>query len=36
MIQILILDDSQDKRDLLKSVISPLFPKGEILIEEAD
>lgn len=34
MIQILLLDDSNDKRDSLKSVISPLFP-GEILIEEA-
>lgn len=36
MIQILILDDSQDKRLLLKSVILPLFPQGEILIEEAN
>lgn len=35
MIRILILDDSQDKRDSLKSVILPLFHKGEINIEEA-
>lgn len=35
MIQILILDDSKDKRDSLKSVILPLFPQGEILIDEA-
>ena len=35
MIQILILDDSQDKRDSLKSVIQPLFPQGEIVIDEA-
>lgn len=36
MIQILILDDSQDKRNSLKSVIQPLFPQGEIVIDEAD
>lgn len=35
MIQILILDDNQDKRNSLKSVIQPLFPQGEIFIEEA-
>ena len=35
MIQILLLDDSSDKRESLKSVILPLFPQGEILIEEA-
>ena len=35
MIQILLLDDSNDKRESLKSVIFPLFPQGEILIEEA-
>ena len=35
MIQILILDDSQDKRNSLKSVIQPLFPQGEIVIDEA-
>lgn len=35
MIQILLLDDSNDKREALKSVILPLFPQGEILIEEA-
>lgn len=35
MIQILLLDDSNDKRESLKSVILPLFPHGEILIEEA-
>lgn len=35
MIQILILDDSQNKRDSLKSVIQPLFPQGQIIIEEA-
>lgn len=33
MIQILLLDDSNDKRESLKSVILPLFPQGEILIE---
>ena len=36
MIQILLLDDSSDKRESLKSVILPLFPKGDILIEEAN
>lgn len=35
MIRILILDDSQEKRDALKTVILPLFHKGEICIEEA-
>ena len=35
MIQILLLDDSNDKRESLKSVILPLFPQGEIIIEEA-
>lgn len=35
MIQILILDDSLEKRDSLKSVILPLFPQGEINIEDA-
>lgn len=35
MIQILLLDDSVDKRESLKSVILPLFPQGEILIDEA-
>ena len=35
MLQILILDDSQDKRNSLKSVIQPLFPQGEIVIDEA-
>ena len=33
MIQILLLDDSSDKRESLKSVILPLFPQGEILID---
>lgn len=35
MIQILLLDDSKDKRESLKDVIYPLLPQGEILIEEA-
>lgn len=35
MIQILILDDNQDKRESLKSVIVPLFPQGQMFIEEA-
>lgn len=36
MIDILILDDCQNKRDALKSVITPLFPNNEINVEEAD
>lgn len=36
MIQILILDDIPEKRDSLKAVIQPLFPPGEIIIDEAD
>ena len=35
MIEILILDDNQDKRESLKSVIVPLFPQGQMFIEEA-
>lgn len=36
MIQVLLLDDSQSKREALKSVIMPLFPKSEMIIEEAE
>lgn len=35
MIQILLLDDSSSKKESLKSVILPLFPQGDIIIEEA-
>lgn len=35
MIKILILDDNQNKRESLKTVILPLYPQGEIIIEEA-
>lgn len=36
MIRILVLDDNQGKRDALKSVMLPLFPEGNIVIEEAE
>ena len=36
MIRVLLLDDSREKRDSLKSVVQPLFTQGEILIDETD
>ena len=34
-LEILIIDDNEQKIDALRRVMNPLFPEGEILIEEA-